>query len=125
MLTLNNFKNKSFFLKASLRTFWLIILVFISIYTNSIEATKPIFKSQTNSVLNSPLGDNVVWIGAIRADSAHIPTGKRFLSWEMGTPEYKAVWKNIDSLSRKSIILRKSFVAKKEIKNAVTLMCMI
>lgn len=60
------------------------------------------------------------WIGAIRADSAHIPAGKRFLSWEMGTPEYKAVWKNIDSVSRKSIVLRKSFSTTKEIKDAIT-----
>jgi len=63
------------------------------------------------------------WIGAIRADSAHIPAGKRFFSWEMGTPEYKAVWKNIDSLSRKSIVLRKSFSASKEIQEAVTYIC--
>jgi len=63
------------------------------------------------------------WIGAIRADSAHIPAGKRFLSWEMGTPEYKDVWKNIDPISKRSIILRKSFIAKKDIKEALTYIC--
>ena len=66
---------------------------------------------------------SVRWIGAIRADSAHIPAGKRFLSWEMGSPEYKAVWKNIDTISRKSIVLRKSFSTSKEIKEAVTYIC--
>jgi len=71
----------------------------------------------------SPLGDLGVWIGAIRADSARIPAGKRFLSWEMGTPEYKAVWKNIDTISRKSIVLRKSFSAHKEIEEAITYIC--
>lgn len=71
----------------------------------------------------APAFNSGVWIGAIRADSARIPAGKRFLSWEMGTPEYKAVWKNIDSISRKSIVLRKSFSASKEIQEAVTYIC--
>ena len=71
----------------------------------------------------SPLGDLGVWIGAIRADSARIPAGKRFLSWEMGTPEYKAVWKKIDTVSRKSIVLHKSFSAHKEIEEAITYIC--
>lgn len=78
---------------------------------------------RTAPVFKSPLGDLGVWIGAIRADSARIPAGKRFLSWEMGTPEYKAVWKNIDSISRKSIVLRKSFSASKKIQEAVTYIC--
>lgn len=69
------------------------------------------------------LEERGAWIGAIRADSARIPEGKRFLSWEMGTPEYKAVWKNIDPVSRKSILLRKSFQTKKEIKEAITYIC--
>lgn len=74
---------------------------------------------------SSPLGEGwgEVWIGAIRSDSARIPAGKRFLSWEMGTQEYKDVWKNIDPVSHKSIILRKPFVAKKEIKEAITYIC--
>ena len=83
------------------------------------NATEP----RTNSFLKSPLGDTGVWIGAIRADSAHIPAGKRFPSWEMGTPEYKAVWKNINPISKKSILLRKAFSAKKEIKEAVVSIC--
>ncbi|HET7734093.1 MAG TPA: glycoside hydrolase family 78 protein, partial [Paludibacter sp.] len=78
---------------------------------------------RTAPVFKSSLGDLGVWIGAIRADSARIPAGKRFLSWEMGTPEYKAVWKNIDSVSRKSIVLRKAFVAQKQIQEAITYIC--
>ncbi|MDD3322528.1 MAG: glycoside hydrolase family 78 protein [Paludibacter sp.] len=69
------------------------------------------------------LEERGAWIGAIRTDSAHIPAGKRFLSWEMGTPEYKAVWKNIDSISRKSIFLRKVFKAPNEIQEAITYIC--
>lgn len=66
---------------------------------------------------------NAQWIGAIRSDSARIPAGKRFFSREMGKPEYKAVWKNIDSLSRRSILLRKSFRVEKEITEAITYIC--
>lgn len=73
----------------------------------------------------SPSGEGwgEVWIGAIRADSAHIPIGKRFTTFEMKTPEYKAIWNNIDSLSKKSIILRKSFSATKNILEATTYIC--
>lgn len=99
------------------------IILCLSIASQAIEITKSVSELRTDLFLNSPLGDKGVWIGAIRADSAHIPAGKRFLSWEIGTPEYKAIWKNIDPISRKSIILRKSFVVKKEIKEAVTSIC--
>ena len=92
-----------------------LLFLLIPLYCNAVEFTKLTCEFKQNPA--------AFWIGAIRADSAHIPTGKRFLSWEMGTPEYKAVWKNIDPISRKSIILRKPFVAKQEIKQAVTSIC--
>jgi len=66
---------------------------------------------------------NALWVGAISSDSARIPAGKRFLSSEMGTAEYKAIWKNIDTLSSKSIILRKSFIANKQITDATAYVC--
>ncbi|MFA5045100.1 MAG: glycoside hydrolase family 78 protein [Paludibacter sp.] len=75
------------------------------------------------SPLTPFLEERAKWIGAIRSDSARIPVGKRFLSWEMGTPEYKAVWKNIDSVSRKSIVLRKSFTTTRKIQEATTYIC--
>lgn len=59
------------------------------------------------------------WIGAIRSDSARLPVSVRFPSREMRTPEYRAVWEKADSLSRKSILLRKSFRINKEIKEAI------
>ncbi len=127
MRTLNSFINIFFHSQKSyLRKFWLFILLFSPVFSYPFEPTKPISEFRIAPVLlPSPQGEGlgVRWIGAIRADSAHIPAGKRFLSWEMGTPEYKAIWKNIDPISRKSIILRKSFVAKKEIKEAVTSIC--
>ena len=81
---------------------------------------------RTAPILKSSLGDlevNQLWIGAIRADSARIPSGKRFISGEMNTPAYKAVWKNIDTLSRKSILLRKAFTTPKQIQEAITYIC--
>lgn len=94
---------------------FLIAFFLISVLTHATEMSK----------LNCDLLNNSgsVWIGAIRADSAHIPAGKRFLSWEMGTPEYKAIWKNINPVSKKSILLRKAFSAKKRIKEAVVSIC--
>lgn len=60
------------------------------------------------------------WIGAIRAEEARIPIGVRFLSSEMRTPGFRAIWANVDSLSRKSILLRKTTVLpKKNIAEAV------
>lgn len=63
------------------------------------------------------------WIGAIRSDSARIPAGKRFFSREMRTPEYRAVWAGVDSLSRRSILLRKEFHLNRNIREAVVHVC--
>lgn len=63
------------------------------------------------------------WIGAIRSDSAGIPVGQRFYSHEMRTPEYRSVWASIDSLSRRSIRLRKSFQLQRKITEAVVHVC--
>jgi len=61
------------------------------------------------------------WIGAIRTEDARIPAGKRFLSSEMRTPETRAIWSAVDSISRKSILLRKSFQSgRKKVIEAVT-----
>lgn len=91
------------------------VVFFNTVESQAIEPIKPTSEFQQNT--------STFWIGAIRADSARIPAGKRFLSWEMGTLEYKAIWKNIDPISSRSIILRKSFIAKKAIREAVTSIC--
>lgn len=59
------------------------------------------------------------WIGAIRTEDARIPAGVRFPSTERNTNEYRSIWNNVDSLSRKSILLRKSFTAKRKVTEAV------
>lgn len=63
------------------------------------------------------------WIGAIRADSARIPAGQRFFSRDMRTPEYRALWSGIDSLSRKSILLRKPFQLHRAVSEAIVHVC--
>lgn len=66
---------------------------------------------------------NPQWIGAIRTDSAKIPAGERFYSREMRTPAYRNTWSQIDSLSRKSILLRKTAVFDKPIREAYVQVC--
>ncbi|MDR3651824.1 MAG: glycoside hydrolase family 78 protein [Paludibacter sp.] len=66
---------------------------------------------------------NAKWIGAIRSDSAHIPAGVRFPTSEMRTPQYNEIWKNINTLSQKSIYLRKPFYAEKQITDATAYVC--
>ena len=95
------------------------------IFLIAVLLTSTLTQAADINKLNCELINNSgsVWIGAIRADSAHIPAGKRFPSSEMGKPEYKAIWKNINPVSKRSILLRKSFSAQKEIKEAVVSIC--
>lgn len=48
------------------------------------------------------------WIGAITKKDAHLPEG-RFSNGEFKKDYFKEKWKNVDTLSSKSIILRKEF----------------
>ena len=57
-----------------------IFLIFLLMFLSFVQA-----KSENTAIYE--FGSSCFWIGAIRSDSAHIPAGKRFLSWEMGTPE--------------------------------------
>jgi hypothetical protein len=87
------------------------------------EQGKPSQWSKYTNFRMAPVTEtiNAKWIGAIRTEDARIPAGKRFLSSEMRTPETRAIWNAVDSLSRKSILLRKSFQNQgKSIEEAVT-----
>jgi hypothetical protein len=86
-----------------------------------LQENKPALGNTTDS--RNDASRQPLWIGAIRADSARIPAGKRFSYLEMGSPAYKAVWQNVDSVSRKSICLRKSFIANKPVQEAITYIC--
>lgn len=52
------------------------------------------------------------WIGAISKKAANLPEG-RFSNSVFKKDEFKQKWANVDTLSAKSIIMRKEFTAKK------------
>ncbi len=58
------------------------------------------------------------WIGAITKSAAHIPTG-RWSNEVFKKDSFKTRWENVDTLSSRSIILRKEFKTRHDIVNAV------
>ena len=61
------------------------------------------------------------WIGAITREQAHIPEGRHYQGSVL--KETKALWTKADTLSRRSIILRRSFKPWKAIKKAELRIC--
>jgi len=62
---------------------------------------------------------NPVWIGAITKVASHLPEGRNFHSATYKKEKKDAIINASDSLSRRSIMLRKPFEIKKEIREAV------
>ncbi|KFF03528.1 glycoside hydrolase family 78 protein [Flavobacterium reichenbachii] len=62
---------------------------------------------------------NPVWIGAITKADSHLPEGRNYHTATFNREKKNAIINASDSLSRRSIMLRKSFEVKKEIKEAV------
>lgn len=58
------------------------------------------------------------WVGAITRKNAHLPEGRNYHGSELKKPEVKAAWAAADSLSRKSIYLRKGFEVRKKMVEA-------
>ena len=58
------------------------------------------------------------WIGAITKRDARLPEGRKFHGGELRKPEVKAAWENVDTLSKKSICLRREFNAGNKIVRA-------
>jgi len=63
------------------------------------------------------------WIGAITRANANTPEGRKFHGTDLKKPENKALWDAVDTLSKKSINLRKAFKATKEIAEATVYIC--
>ena len=61
------------------------------------------------------------WIGAITRQQAHIPEGRHYQGSVL--KETKALWAQADTLSRRSIILRRSFKPRRAIKSAELRIC--
>ena len=50
------------------------------------------------------------WIGAITRQNAHLPEGRKYHGSELKKPEVKAAWEAVDTLAKKSIYLRRTFL---------------
>lgn len=81
----------------------------------------PWSESQVVQVVPSEVG--VSWVGAITDKDAKLPRG-RWSNGEFKKQEFKSAWAETDSLSAKSIILRKQFKsAGKRISTALAYVC--
>lgn len=67
--------------------------------------------------------DNSQWIGAITQKNARLPKGRIYTGAELKKTEVKEAWANVDSLAKKSILLRKEFVVEKKVKKAIAYVC--
>ena len=63
------------------------------------------------------------WIGAITRGDAHIPEGRSFHGTDLKKPGVRALWEAADTLSQRSIRLRKAFRVTKEITEATLYIC--
>lgn len=66
---------------------------------------------------------NSHWVGAITKADARLPEGRIYTGAELKKQAVKDAWANVDSLAKKSILLRKDFVAAKKVKKAVVNVC--
>ncbi|MEG0849006.1 MAG: family 78 glycoside hydrolase catalytic domain, partial [Flavobacterium sp.] len=62
---------------------------------------------------------NPIWIGAITKADSHLPEGRNYHTATFNREKKNSIINASDSLSRRSIMLRKPFEVKKEIKEAV------
>ena len=75
--------------------------------------------SKTASFRIAPSELNPTWIGAITKADSHLPEGRNYHTATFNRQKKDALINTSDSLSRRSIMLRKPFEVKKEIKEAV------
>ena len=100
-----------------MRIIKVIILLFVGSCLQTIARD---FKEQSDSEpLKAPA---VQWIGAITRSDAHIPEGRSFSGGKL-KGEAKELWDAVDSLSRRSIIVGKSFKVRKSIQKAEVKIC--
>lgn len=69
-----------------------------------------------------PVSLDAKWIGAISKAEARLPEG-RFANTEFKKADFKKAWNDVDSLSARSIIVKKEFKIKKRIVDAVVYVC--
>ena len=76
---------------------------------------------------NNPDFEGAQWIGAITRRDAHLPEGRTYSGSDLKKPEVKAAWEAVDTLSCKSIWLRKAITLnttkKKQLRQATANIC--
>lgn len=89
------------------------------------EQDKPSVWSRKEEFRLAPANEflNAQWIGSISRGKANLPSGRNFHSTVLKKPENKALWGAVDTLSRKSIYLRRSFEAEKKVTEAIVYVC--
>ncbi len=75
--------------------------------------------SKTASFRIAPSALNPIWIGAITKADSHLPEGRNYHTATFNKEKKASLINASDSLSRRSIMLRKPFSVNKEIKEAV------
>ncbi|MDR7212540.1 glycoside hydrolase family 78 protein [Flavobacterium piscis] len=75
--------------------------------------------SQTASFRIAPSTLDPIWIGAITKADSHLPEGRNYHTATFNKEKKASLINASDSLSRRSIMLRKPFSVNKEIKEAV------
>ncbi|MDO4802786.1 MAG: family 78 glycoside hydrolase catalytic domain, partial [Prevotellaceae bacterium] len=80
------------------------------------------FWSSPQDIRVMPAVIDAKWIGAISKKDANIPEG-RFANTDFKKDYFKKAWQNVDSLSSRSIILKRDFTAKKDIVDAIVYVC--
>ena len=63
------------------------------------------------------------WVGAITRDASHLPKGRIYQGAMLKQANVKSAWAAVDSLSRRSIYLRRAFTVSSNIKKAELLIC--
>ena len=78
--------------------------------------------SEEQTIRVMPEMKSPTWIGAITKKDAHIPEG-RWSNTEFKSDAFKSQWVNVDTLSAKSIVLRKNCLFQKRIIDAIVYIC--
>ncbi len=66
---------------------------------------------------------NAQWIGHMTQAQANIPQGRNFTGAKLKEPAVKTAWQSVDTMTQKSIYLRRGLQLKKKVKQATIYIC--